>query len=258
MPYNIIKNQDSKYELRLVKNNQLLGTHKTKKDALQQIKAIEINKTGRLDQDLWEISKEIALKKFDNKHSARMIQYAGKIYRELGGEYTKDLKPNQESLKKWTLEDWGRDIEQGRYLPKYVREKLTPEEYLETSIVKMKGNTQYVKQPKKIIEKIRKIKEEQPLYKKIKIGNKTYTYYLSDKPNKKLMTIVNGKKIYFGATGYEHYRDKTKLLNPNLQHFDDKRRKRYIMRASNIKDKEDNYTAFNPESPNFHALNILW
>jgi hypothetical protein len=89
-----------------------------------------------------------------------------------------------------------------------------------------------------------------------KVGN--YTYYLSDKPNKKLMTYINGKKIYFGDVNYMHFRDKTGLLNPNLQHFDNDRRLRYIKRASNIKDKFGNYTQFNPESPNYHALNILW
>jgi hypothetical protein len=43
MPY-LISKVGSKYELRLKKDNSLIGTHKTKKDALKQIQAIEINK----------------------------------------------------------------------------------------------------------------------------------------------------------------------------------------------------------------------
>lgn len=140
MPYNIIKN-GNKYELYLVKNNKLLGTHKTKKEAQKQIQAIEISKRGG-------------------------------------------------------------------------------------------------KKPYKTI--------------------KGYTYFISDKPDKKLMVDVNGKRLYFGATGYQHYKDKTGLLDPDLNHLDKARRNRYIMRASNIKDKEGNHTHLNPESPNYHALNILW
>jgi len=87
---------------------------------------------------------------------------------------------------------------------------------------------------------------------------KGYTYFISDKPDKKLMVDVNGKRLYFGATGYQHYKDKTGLLNPDLNHLDKTRRKRYLIRASNIKDKEGNYTHLNPESPNYHAINILW
>lgn len=258
MPYNIIKN-GRKYELRLVKNNQLLGTHTTKKGAESQIKAIEISKTGRKNPDLYEKAKEIADNRYGLEHSARKQQQITRIYKDMGGEYTDDLKPNQLSLKKWTAEDWGRDIPEGRYLPKYVREKLTPEEYLETSIAKMKGDKQYVKQPEEIVKKIRKIKEGKgKVSKKVKIVNHIYTYYLSDKPNKKLMTIVNGKKIYFGATGYQHFRDKTGLLNPELSHYDEARRKRYISRHSKIKDKEGNLVVLNPESPAYHALNILW
>lgn len=255
MPYNIIKN-GSKYELRLVKNNQLLGTHRTKKEANKQIQAIEINKTGRLNPDLYEKAKQMADEKYGLKHSARKQQQITRIYKDvLGGEYTDDLKPNQKSLKKWTEEDWDRDIPEGRYLPKAIREKLSPEDYLRTSIAKMKGKTQWVKQPEDIVEKIREIKEggEKP-FKVIK----GYKYFVSDKPEKKLMVDVNGKRLYFGATGYEHYKDKTGLLNPNLNHLDKVRRNRYIMRASNIKDKDGNYTHLNPESPNYHALNILW
>jgi len=256
MPYNIIK-VGRKYEVRLIKDNKLLGTHKTKKEAENQIKAIEINKTGRTNPELWELAKELAIKQL-GKHSARAIQLAGKIYRSFGGEYTKNKTKAQKDLTKWTKEDWGRDIPEGRYLPKYIREQLTPEEYLKTSIAKMKGTTQYVKQPEEIVDLIREIREikegkGEPFK---KVGK--YTYYISDKPNKKLMTIVDNKKVYFGDPRYQHYKDKTGLLNPSLNHLDQKRRKNYLMRASNILDKNGEYTFNNPKSPNYHALAILW
>lgn len=258
MPYNIIKN-GRKYELRLISNNKLLGTHTSKKKAEEQIKAIEINKTGRKNPELYEKAKEIADKKYGEKHSARKQQQITRIYKDLGGEYTDDLKPNQKALRKWTLEDWGRDIPDGRYLPKKIREQLTPEEYLKTSIVKMKGKTQYVKQPKEIVEKIKKIKEGKgEVSKKVKIGNHKYTYYISEKPNKKLKVFVNNKWIHFGAYPYNHYKDRTNLLDVKYNHLDEERRKRYIARASKIRNKEGDLTALNPESPNYHAINILW
>lgn len=254
MPYNIIKS-GRKYELYLIDGNKLLGTHTSKKKAEAQIKAIEINKTGRKNPELYQKAKAIADEKYGEKHSARKQQQITRIYKDLGGEYTDDLKPNQKALRTWTAEDWGRDISDGRYLPKKIREQLTPEEYLKTSIAKMKGKTQYVKQPEEIVEKIRKIKEGKGKVSK-KIGK--YTYYISDKPEKKLMTIVNGKKIYFGQMGYMHYKDKTGLLDKSLSHLDKDRRSRYLARASKIENKEGEYTGLNPESPNYHAINILW
>lgn len=85
-----------------------------------------------------------------------------------------------------------------------------------------------------------------------------YEYQLSDNKNKKLMVIVNGNVIYFGQTGYSHYFDKTKLLNPNLNHLDKDRRSRYLARASKIKDSKGNLTADDPESGGYHSIRILW
>lgn len=85
-----------------------------------------------------------------------------------------------------------------------------------------------------------------------------YEYFLSDKKDKKLYTIVEGKKIYFGDTSYQHYYDKTGLLAKSTNHLDEKRRKSYLARASKIKDKSGNLTSTNPSSPNYHAIKILW
>lgn len=259
MPYDIIK-KDNKYELRLVKGDKLLGTHDTKKEAQNQIKAIEIDqvrKTGRLNPELWEKSKKMALDKFDNKHSARMIQYAGKIYRNLGGKYTKDLKPNQKSLVKWTDENWGRDILlndiEGRYLPKKIREQLNPIDYLKTSIKKtidrQKG-LQYSSQPINIVNKINKIKL-------IGSGININDIIKSEKPNKKLKVKVGEKWVHFGDKRYGQYKDKTGIYK-DLDHLDEIRRYNYLRRSMGIRDKKGNLTMNNPNSPNYWSIKILW
>ena len=65
-----------------------------------------------------------------------------------------------------------------------------------------------------------------------------YTISLSDKPEKKLLATYQTKsgktkKIYFGATGYEHYFDRTGLLDKKLNHKDPERRKLYRARHTN-------------------------
>jgi hypothetical protein len=79
-----------------------------------------------------------------------------------------------------------------------------------------------------------------------------FNYELSDKKGKKLMTVVNGKKIHFGAEGYKHFFDRTGLLPTSLNHLDDKRRQNYLKRSGGIGRTED------PTSANWHARNILW
>lgn len=167
MPY-LVKPVNGKYELRLKKTNKLLGTHETKKEAEKQIQAIELSK-GRKDADLYIKATEIADEKYGLPHSARKQQQITRIYKELGGRYTEDLKPNQASLKKWTDEQWMTKsgmpslISGERYLPAKVIASLSDKEYDETSKAKkegMKKGIQFVPQPKKIVEKIRKIKKK--------------------------------------------------------------------------------------------------
>lgn len=90
----------------------------------------------------------------------------------------------------------------------------------------------------------------------VKIGK--YEYFISDKPNKKLYAVVDGKKVYFGDTSYDHYKDKTGLLDKSKNHLDEKRRASYLARASKIKDKSGNLTSEDPKSPNWHSIRILW
>lgn len=79
-----------------------------------------------------------------------------------------------------------------------------------------------------------------------------FNYELSDRKGKKLMTVVNGKKIHFGSAGSQHFFDRTLLLDPSLNHLDDKRRQNYLKRSKGIGHIND------PTSANFHARNILW
>jgi len=90
----------------------------------------------------------------------------------------------------------------------------------------------------------------------VKIGS--YDYKISTNKNKKLMTTVNGQVIHFGQKGYQHYFDKTKLLDKKLNHMDKKRQESYLSRSKGIKDKNNNFTYNDPTSPNYHARKILW
>lgn len=89
-----------------------------------------------------------------------------------------------------------------------------------------------------------------------KIGK--YTYFLSDKKNKKLSVIVDGKKIDFGDNRYQNYFDKSGLLDKSYNHLDNERRRLYLLRAKGIKDKEGNLTYLNPLSANHHSVKIFW
>ena len=61
----------------------------------------------------------------------------------------------------------------------------------------------------------------------VKIGK--YNYEKSNRKNKKLMTIVDGKKIHFGNPSYQQYFDKTGIWK-SLDHGDKERRKVIALR----------------------------
>jgi hypothetical protein len=98
--------------------------------------------------------------------SARKAQLATQKYKSSGGGY-KGPKKADNSLAKWTKEDWGtksgKPSTQGseatgeRYLPKKAREKLTPSEYAATTRAKREGmrqGKQFVPQPESIKKKV--------------------------------------------------------------------------------------------------------
>jgi hypothetical protein len=84
-----------------------------------------------------------------------------------------------------------------------------------------------------------------------------YTYSLSDKKNKKLKVVVDGKTIHFGDPNYQNYQDRTGLLPKSQIHGDDKRRLAYLNRATKIKDSTG-FAYLNPKSPAYHSVRILW
>lgn len=98
--------------------------------------------------------------------SARKAQLATQRYKKSGGGYSGPKTKAQQSLSKWTQEDWGtksgKPSTQGskatgeRYLPKKAREALTSSEYAATTKAKREGTKagrQFVKQPKRVAEK---------------------------------------------------------------------------------------------------------
>lgn len=89
----------------------------------------------------------------------------------------------------------------------------------------------------------------------VKIGK--YDYEKSTRKDKKLMTTVNGKTIHFGNPNYQHFKDRTGIWR-KLDHENPQRRKNYLTRAKGIKNKKGELTWKNPESPNYHAIRILW
>jgi len=89
----------------------------------------------RNNERLWSKIKKQLLDANDGKWNARMAQRAVKIYKQKGGTYVegikgiKGVKRENTSLNKWTKEDWDYiDKPGGRYLPKKVRDSLTPQE----------------------------------------------------------------------------------------------------------------------------------
>ena len=122
----------------------------------------------RNDPELWEHVKR-SIKK--GGWSARKSQLAVALYKKKGGTY-KGPKKSCNSLIKWTKEDWGyisknnkskknksnkKSKRKGRYLPKKVREMLTPYEKRKEN--RLKGNKigQKIPYSKSVLKKIRKV-----------------------------------------------------------------------------------------------------
>ena len=117
----------------------------------------------RDNEELWEYCKTEAVEKM-GKFSARAMQYAVKLYKERGGGYV-GVKSQDNSLTKWTKEDWGYTGATGhsRYLPKEARVHLSVGEKIATDRAKNKGTKagkQWVKQPAKIATKTAKYRNK--------------------------------------------------------------------------------------------------
>ena len=101
--------------------------------------------------------------------SARKAQLVAQAYKKAGGGYSGSKTSKQQSLSKWTKEDWGtksgKPSTQGknatgeRYLPKKARQALSTKEYAATTKAKREGTRkgkQFVRQPKSIAKKTAK------------------------------------------------------------------------------------------------------
>lgn len=93
---------------------------------------------------------------------------------------------------------------------------------------------------------------------KVKTPKGTFEYFLSGRKDKKLAVLVDGHLIHFGQFPYEHYFDRTGLLDPSWNHLDKERRKRYLQRSLSIADKFGRFTSEDVLSPNYHSIHILW
>ena len=91
------------------------------------------------------------------------------------------------------------------------------------------------------------------LYKIFKSNAKHKKYALFVKRNGKV------KKINFGDSRYQHFKDKTNLkLYSYLDHNDASRRKLYRARASKIRNKDGLLTYKNKNYSNYWSYHYLW
>lgn len=88
-----------------------------------------------------------------------------------------------------------------------------------------------------------------------KVGK--YNYEKSPVKNKKLRVVVNGKRIDFGDSRYQHFKDRTGLWS-QLDHNDKKRRANYRARAKGALKKDGTPAYLDPSQPAWHSYHILW
>jgi len=77
---------------------------------------------------------------------------------------------------------------------------------------------------------------------KSNVKNKKYSVFVKDPKTNKIV------KVNYGHTSYEDF----------LSHKDPERRKRYLARASKIRDKNGRLTKDDITSPNYHSMRHLW
>ena len=122
----------------------------------------------RTNPKLWEQSKKAACSKGGLcKHSARKMQWAVIHYKKHGGRYI-GAKSHNNKLVRWTRQRWrtssGRKSNGiRRYLPDSAWKHLSPIQVRRTNAAKAKGfakGKQWVKQPKDVVEKVRRYRND--------------------------------------------------------------------------------------------------
>ncbi len=118
------------------------------------------------DPAKWARAKARAKAKMGGKHSARAMQLAVKYYKDAGGTYS-GKKKSGNKLKKWSDQKWDYvskgdkkkpKSKRGRYLPKSVRDSLSPSEKASTNRKKRVANARSrrkAKYSKSIARKVR-------------------------------------------------------------------------------------------------------
>ena len=108
------------------------------------------------DPAKWARAKARAKAKMGGKHSARAMQLAVKYYKDAGGTYS-GKKKSGNKLKKWSDQKWDYvskgdkkkpKSKRGRYLPKSVRESLSPSEKASTNRKKRVANARSLRKAK--------------------------------------------------------------------------------------------------------------
>ena len=86
------------------------------------------------------------------------------------------------------------------------------------------------------------------------------TFTKSTRAGKKYsVTTPSGKKIHFGSSAMQHYKDSTGVgAWSHKNHGDADRRKSYLARAKGIKNKAGQLTWKDRESPNYYSVKYLW
>ena len=81
----------------------------------------------------------------------------------------------------------------------------------------------------------------------------------STRKGKKYMVMYNNKKIHFGDSNMEQYKDSTGLgLYSDKNHLDKKRQASYLARAKGIRNKNGEYTWKDKSSANYYSVKYLW
>jgi hypothetical protein len=121
----------------------------------------------RTNPKLWESVKRSVLKGNkggkSGKWSARKSQLAVSLYKKKGGKYIGKKDPCN-SLTKWSKEDWGyvkgsnAKKRRGRYLPKKVRDSLSPSERKRENKLKGSKRGKWVSYSPSVAKKMRKYK----------------------------------------------------------------------------------------------------
>jgi hypothetical protein len=122
------------------------------------------SEVSRTKPALWEKVKQQVLRGSKGgppgKWSARKAQLSVKLYKSKGGSY-RGKKSSRNSLTKWSREDWGyisksKKKKYGRYLPRKVRESLSPGEKRSENRKKGSKSGKWIPYGKKVLSLMRK------------------------------------------------------------------------------------------------------